>query len=232
VLDKLEDEYQDYSPSEKLHIVEGFNSSFWNSGHLCQRSSLSFEEFCKQRDMRRGLIVNCDYYDYSNNFRYMFNHLSDSENDNEDTDSNNEWGSEKDYDDSDSNNKWGEEQTEESPENPPENVGVASNVDNELGIRLSAKLSALNEPFNYTMGSHSHDRDFPIVDDLALPVGSDDGFDSRNFDGNNRYIDIANTYWENPFDVGASSVGSPVISLGKFMDLDIPDAYWDRPFQQ
>jgi hypothetical protein len=207
VLDELDDEYQDCSPDEKAKVAEGFNSSFWNSGHLHQKSSLSFEEFCKQRDRRRRLIVNCDYEDYISNFRHMMNRL---------------FGSEDDYY---SDKEWSEEQNEESSENSQENLeGAASHVNDELRI-------APNESFNYVTESHNHDGVLSTVDDLVLPVESDDVADSGNVDGNNRDVDMANTYWEDPFYVGASGVGTPVMSFGEFMNLDVPDAYSDEPFR-
>jgi len=61
MLSELEDEYSDCSSEVKAKIVEDFNSSFWDSGHIRQKSSLSFEEFCDQRDKRRKLLPDCRY---------------------------------------------------------------------------------------------------------------------------------------------------------------------------
>ncbi len=123
-----------------------------------------------------------------------------------------------------SHSEWSKEQNEESLDIPLDNVeGAASYVNEELRMRISTRISAPNDSLYDMMQVQNHDAIFSIFDNLALPVGSDDGAESGN-DDSNRDTDM-------PFDLGPPGVGTPAMSFREFMDLDIPDAYSEEHFQ-
>jgi hypothetical protein len=68
VLDELDIEFVDCSSETRVKIVEEFESSFWNAGKIRQKSSLTFQKFCEERDSWRKLQVECDYEVASSNY--------------------------------------------------------------------------------------------------------------------------------------------------------------------
>lgn len=255
VLDELEGDYSDFSIGERAKLVEDFSSNFWDSRHPRQESSLSFEEFCKRRDLLRFPTVNCGPEDYGDNIIHMLSHLSAGE---EACDpSQCAWIEEQNQKQEKNFEKFLQNLVEvvlshlekaEILEQLSQNLveRVLSHLEGarvlqeiprhvverlvwlvcgELKSQLRAELSVPDEAFNYEMESQNHDGILSMSDNLALPTGSGVVADAGSFDDNNRDVDMTNTYWEDPFYIGPSGVGTPVMGFGEFMDLDITEAY-------
>ena len=207
VLSELKNRYSyDYSSKVKAKIVEDFDSRFWNLGNIRQHSSLSFEEFCEQRDARRKWQVDCDYAVASKRYREMLDYIIVKYPGYEGSDSSEE--------DDEKFTEILEDIIEDAPPYAEDEVYVQQSIESFESTKLS------NE---YTE-SDNYDRVVEIFDCVAKPVENDDVVDTENFSGNNRDPDMADIYCDDPFDLGADGFRTPPMDFNDYnelMDLDI-----------
>jgi hypothetical protein len=201
VLDKLDIKFRRCSSETRAKIVEDFESSPSNAGKMRQKSNLTFQQFCEQRDSRRKLRVECDYGVVYNTYWKMNKYLKDGRN----------------------VNKWDKGESQRSSEMSEiiSKSGVLSHVEEEFEVHQGLQLARPRDTFTGDMEEDNDGRVFDILDDLARPVEHDDGLDNGDVYGSNGDLDMTEVYWgDDPFNFGSDCVGSPVMSFGEFMNID------------
>jgi hypothetical protein len=185
VVNELDTEFSNCSSETRAKIVEEFESSFWNAGNIRQESSLTFQTFCEERDLRRRLRVDCDYEVATANYGDMIKHLRDGE----------------------KYNNWNEEESQRASEMPADISENALSLVEELEAHQDQHPVEPTDTFTRDMEEHADDGVVGTLDDWTSLVEHDNVSDTVDIYGSNGDLAMADVYWgDDLFDLGSDYV--------------------------